>query len=550
MKLNNMSGEITETNDMVNQEDTASLNDSNAATQNNNNIQETDLERAFRILAEQEQRHATNIGVFLSQANASEEKFNLLLERFAEQSHELEIEKVKNNNSGSNGTNMKEEKVDTPKSATTQRSQDVRVTDRESGSFTEFPTETPLDRNSKQFYGSMFKTGNDKKHSQSGARGEDGDNSTESEGDESNSTKKELFTNDNGKRKSSLHLGIHSEKQGADPQGVGQKNFVPTTDYQRRLSQAPGKVNNFWDMCEDGKVDDFTNRMEANFQEYFLGKNAKPTHDVMAYVNSLKLKSETEAVDVALKKVFLTGGAGQAQYLAWLEAITKYAHRSADHKRQAETNWRKTVSSSLYKTFYNFNFKFAINAINTSAIDDGRVFYRFRGNDSAEERALPRGYRMEFNGELQDLRLNPFIRLVTLMATPTSAQMFYETLISVMSLRYGKAGPLSKLEKTDKDNVKEHYDLTEDYLNYLMKYNEMLSDLVSVAMDEYPDDRDFLTGIDFFYSEKSSQRKALAWFIETNGSPYLNDWWKKRALELQRVKTIKQVKRDSKFSIV
>ena len=236
-------------------------------------------------------------------------------------------------------------------------------------------------------------------------------------------------------------------------------------------------------------------------------------------------------------------------WVRWIDGVRKFAERSFEHMRKAKAEWRKLVHPSLFDVCYKFNYKYNI-AERNEGIDDGRVFFRLRSTETSNDIDLPVGFRMEFNGNLDDLALEPFMILLTLMATPLDAQDFCLLVIKLMQKQFGQDGPLVKLSSTKLENVREHYVLTEDFLSHLVKYYNQVTDMVKSAKDGYSTDPDFKRGISLIYSDKSAQRDLLYWFIKNMGSPALKTWWSKRTEELHLNKSIKSVKKDSRYSEV
>lgn len=261
------------------------------------------------------------------------------------------------------------------------------------------------------------------------------------------------------------------------------------------------------------------------------------------------MKQQVPSFLTSLSEYKLTTKSKPEDWIRWIDAVKKYAERSSEHLRNAKADWRKTVHSSLYALCYNFNYKYNISE-RANGIDDGRVFFRLRSTDTSHDIDLPVGFRMEFNGNLDDLSLEPFMILLTLMATPLDAQEFCLLVIKLVQKQFGTEGPLLGLPSTKMENVRNHYLLTEDFLSHLVKYYNQVTGMVQSAKEGYYRDPDFKRGISLIYTDKSPQRDLLQWFIKNMGSPALKNWWTKRTEELLLLKSLKSVKKDKRYSVV
>lgn len=304
-------------------------------------------------------------------------------------------------------------------------------------------------------------------------------------------------------------------------------------------------------MEEETKYQSVFKRAEEGLISHMLDPSVPQSETSLAWHLQIQkdLKKKTPSFLTSLEKYSLGAKSKAEDFIRWLDQVKKYSERSPEHLRNAKADWRKSVHSSLYSVAYKSNFKYNISE-KSEGIDDGRVFFRLRTPDSNEDADLPIGFRMEFNGTLDDLSLEPFMILLQLMATPLDAQEFCMLIIRLMQKQFGEEGPLLKLPSTEMKNVREHYELTEDFLTHLNKYYLQVMTMVTTAKEGYPYDLDFKHGISLIYSEKSTQRDLLSWFVKNMGSPYLKTWWSKRTEELHLAKSVKSVKKDKRFSNV
>ena len=425
--------------------------------------------------------------------------------------------------------------VDLSKSSTRPPSQDVRNLDKLASSLPQMTPAIGIKQGREQYFQTMFRTEEDEYEGLKMSGEDVFDAKVDEEEELSEAMRKSNLTAE--------ALKAEEEKE---------KHKSEKLKLYRRMTLTGGtksKVRML--MEEETKYQSVFKRAEENLINHMLDPSISQTETSLAWHLQLQkdLKKKTPSFITTLDGNTLGAKSKPEDFIRWLDIVKKYSERSPEHLRNAKADWRKTVHSSLYSVAYKSNFKYNISGKH-EGIEDGRVFFRLRSADSNEDVDLPVGFRMEFDGTLDDLALEPFMILLTLMSTPLDAQDFCLLIIRLMQKQFGDGGPLVKLPSTELKNVREHYELTEDFLTHLNRYYQQVVKMVVTAKEGYSYDLDFKNGISLIYSEKSSQRELLAWFVKNMGSPYLKTWWSKRTEELHLAKSVKTVKKDKRFSNV